>query len=241
MWFRTLLIFSLFCSPLWGEEGATLPGDGGQRIREEIDQSHRLAGEGKIDDAISKLGSLLKSLPEQSYLMQIQYDLANLLFLQGRYPEARAAYFRVVMLGEDQKQMVARSKERIEKMKEKESSKGDDITIRLIDIETSLDAGQLPPEGSRQFLKEIESQPAHPSAEKARRLRLRIRETENAKALLLLNEARALFDKRKDYAKVLSILEAIKQEFPNTDEMTSVEILMEMTKKRLGRRAGSTD
>ncbi|MBI2083913.1 MAG: tetratricopeptide repeat protein [Deltaproteobacteria bacterium] len=236
MWFKILFLLLLFCVPLWGEEGEGSLKDLNQKVQVELESSHRLAGEGKIDEAIKKLQDLLKEAPSQSYLIRIQYDLANLLFLQGRYPEARAAYYKVIMLNEDQKQMVARAQERIEKMKEREARKGDQVAIRLIDIETTLDAGQFPPAGTIDFLKEIESQPTHLSFEKAHLLRARIVDMENKKALEILNEARQLFDQKKDYGKILALLETIVQEFPNTDEMPSVQILMEETRKRLSRR-----
>lgn len=234
MWFGILFAL-LISNPVWGEGEEVLLKDLHQKVQMELETSHRLAGEGEIDEAISKLQSLLKETSNQSYLMKIQYDLANLLFLQGRYPEARAVYYQVILLNEDQKQMVSRSRERIEKMKEREVRKGDQVAIRLIDIETTLDAGQLPPAGTIQFLKDIEIQAAHPSAERAHLLRERIIDVENKKAMELLNEARRLYDKKKDYPKVLSLLETIVQEFPNTEEMPSVEILMEMTRKRLRR------
>jgi len=130
------------------------------RLQKEVQEAHQLAEQGKLDEAIRMLGQLVREVPSESLAVKLHYDLANLLFVQGRYREARAVYTRVIQLAEDQQEMTRRSRERIAKMKERESQKKDEVALQLIDIETAVDLGQFPPSGSKEFLRTVEKETA---------------------------------------------------------------------------------
>lgn len=225
-----MISFLMFVTPVYAEE-ATPPL--GERVNQEVKEIHELAGRGKMDEAIQKLQTLLQELPESAPI-RLQYDLANLLFLQGRYREARAAYQKVLILSEEENEFVSRSKERIAKMKEREAKKKDEVAIQLIDIETALDAGQIPAAGSREFLKKI-AEETSPHREVAEQLLRKLQEREDENARKILNQARRLFDVEKDYPEAMNLLESIRRDYPETEEMPSVQILLEETERRLKR------
>ena len=229
-----LLVPLLFLSPLWAEaQTSSSFKEVSERFKHEIDEAHQLAAEGKLDESIERLREILNEAPSEYYQLRLQYDLANLLFVQGRYREARAGYHRVLMMIEDQNEMVTRARERIAKMKDRESKKKDEVSIQLIDLETQVDLGQIPPEESRNFLRKIERNEQSIHQTRARELFQRVVEMENERARELLNQARHLFDKEKNYLAVTNILETIQREFPDTTEMPSVQILVDETERRL--------
>ncbi len=226
-----VLLILLTPASLLAQE-VTVPTVGGP-LKEEVAAIHQLAGEGKLDEAIRRLTTLLAEVNVDR--IRLQYDLANLLFVQGRYREARGAYQKVLLLAEEENDLVLRSRERIAKMKERETKKKDEFALRLIDIETALDAGQLPPSGAKEFLKSVEQNPTSLYREKAEELMRRIHDKENELARVILNEARRLFDQDKNYLQVISLLETVQRDYPDTEEMDSVKILLEETERRLHR------
>lgn len=223
----TLLIFLVLflAAPLKAEEPREV----------EIKAVYDLASEGKLDEAIARFQALLREAPKEPSRFRLQYDLANLLFMQGRYREARTAYQRAIEMAEEESALVQRARERIAKMRERETKKKDEIAIQLIDIETATDTGQRPPEGSKEFLVRIAADPVSPHQEKAESLLQKIRDAEEVKAMELLNEARRLFDKERNYPAVLEILETIRRDYPENSDDTSVQILLTETERRLGR------
>lgn len=226
--FPIFLILLGISTPLFAGETA-------YDTRADVQAVHELANQGKLDEAISRLQEILKKSSPELDSIRLQYDLANLLFLQGRYREARAAYHRVSLMGDDYQGIVTRSKERINKLVEREAKKKDTLILQLIDVETALDAGQFPTDGSKDFLKKVVADPnqiAHHA--RAEGLLKQIQMMEDEKARQRLDEARQLFDDKKDYRAVLNLLEEIQRDFPDSEEMPSVEILLKETKKKLG-------
>ena len=231
------IVAGLLKIPLvWAETPQTPLQEFSERLRKEVDGAHDLASHGKMDEAIGKLRDLLKNAPPELDPIRIQYELANLLFLQGRYREARAAYHLVLVEAEDKGEMISRTRERIAKMKEREVKKKDEMALQLIDIETALDTGQIPPEGSKQLLKKIVKDSNSEHQAQAQQLLQRMSEMEDVKARELLNEARRLFDKEKNYVEVLNLLDTVQHQFPDSEEMLSVKILIEETERKLGRK-----
>ena len=146
-------------------------------------------------------------------------------------------YTRVIQLAEDQQEMTRRSRERIAKMKERESQKKDEVALQLIDIETAVDLGQFPPSGSKEFLRTVEKETASLHRERAGRLLEQLLALEDTRVRALLNEARRLYDEEKNYPGVVPLLETIVRDYPDCEEMPSVRILLEETQKRLRRRS----
>lgn len=218
------MVAIVFFGPAWGDES----------LQQKTEEVRRLADEGKMNEAIDKLKDVLKTVKEGEGLdpVRLQYDLANLLFLEKRYEEARRAYEEVIRLSERNEEVRQRSLKRIEKMQERDSKKGDKIVIRLIDIETLLDTGQRCPEGTKKFLSEIEEGSDHYA--RAQQLLSRLMEDEDRRARERLDHARHLFDETRDYREVLRVLESIEEEFPTASEMPSVMILKKEAIRKLG-------
>ncbi len=212
-----------------GEDLASL----GKVVESRVAELKDLASRGKMDEAIQGMLELLNEFPNGSESIQIRYDLANLLFLQGRYRDARLQYQKVMIQSDLHRQLAERAGKRIAKIDERDSKSKDLTGLKLIEIEAALDAGQMPPEGSRELMKKIREDAVSPHQEWAGRLLHREVELQNGRARVLLNEARQLFDSRRDYPRVQGLLEEIQRDFPDTEEMPSITILLEETKRRL--------
>jgi tetratricopeptide (TPR) repeat protein len=192
--------------------------------------SQSLANLGEVEDSIVSLKNLLSDLPPQFDPMKLQYDLANLLFLQNRLDEARSAYQKVMILGENSRQVQAKSKERLAWIRAKEEGgRGKDlISLRLSDIETLLEIGEIP-DGADIFLKQViqdQKGPESPSVKKAKKLLTRIQEIRTERAKALLDEARRLYDEEKKFTEVREILNQILASYSDVVELPSVEALM---------------
>lgn len=228
-------VFFLFClsfsKSIFAQEGTPEKNSYSQGISE----AHALADHGKIDQAIEKLKELLIEIQKEKINpLRLKYDLANLLFLQGRYQEAEVVYREVVKMAEEENELLQRSQARVHRMQERETKKTDQMAIKLIEIETALNQEERPAAGSREYLQKVPLESLH--YERAGSLLSRLQLLENKMAGQMLNEARQIFDSRKDYPKVIEILKSIEQEFPGTDEMSSVRILRQETEKKLKRK-----
>lgn len=197
--------------------------------------SQSLADMGEIDEAIENLKLVLVDLPLQIDTMKLQYDLANLLFLQKRFDEARAAYQKITLQSSQVGEIVGKARERLALMKDKESKKKDFVSLQLLDIESNLEAGVVP-DGADAFLRQIaEQNPTSHQADQAKRLQLRVKEVRTEKAKALLDEARRLYDQEKKYADVREILDQITRDYSDVSEMPSVEVLLKEVNLRLGK------
>lgn len=197
--------------------------------------SQSLADTGEIDEAINSLKEVLAYLPPQFDTLKLQYDLANLLFLQRRYDEARSAFQKILLQSSQVNEVLSKARERLSLMKDKESKKKDFVSLQILDIETNLDAGTVP-DGAEAFLQQIAEQaPPGPQADQVRRLQERVKEVRAGKAKALLDEARRLYDQEKKYADVRDILEQIAQYYSDVSEMPSVEALLKEVNFRLGK------
>jgi len=194
-----------------------------------------LASTGQVDEAIVVLQGLVSEVPVELDYLRLQYDLATLLSQQGKKQEAQKAYEKLLLRASEQAALAARARERVAKMKGREARRGDEISIQLLDIETALDAGQVP-SGSKEFMKGVvQRMPESPHAERARQLLEKVRMLEDEKAVSLLNEARRLFDKERKYGEVREILQSILKDYPDFGDIESVEVLMREVDRRLGR------
>ncbi len=196
--------------------------------------SQSLANSGEVEDAIAALKNLLSDMPPQLNPVKLHYDLANLLFIQNRLEEARMAYQKVVILGENSRQDLAKSKERLAWIRTKEEGgRGRDlISLRLIDLETALEIGDIP-DGAAVFLKQIvqdangaENPATNSTTEKAKKLLVRIQDIRTERARALLDEARRLYDEEKKFNEVREILNQILTSYGDVVEKPSVEALL---------------
>jgi tetratricopeptide (TPR) repeat protein len=200
--------------------------------------SQALADTGDIDAAIDSLKIVLEDLPPEVDSLKLQYDLANLLFLQKRFEEARVIYRRLVLRAEQTADILSKAKERLASMKDLEGGgrKRDFASIEMIDIETALDAGSVP-DGAEAFLRDVvERHPESAQAAEARRLQGRVREVRTQRARALLDEARRLFDEEKKYGEVRDVLEQIRRSYADVSEMPSVEALLKAVQAKLGKK-----
>ncbi len=200
--------------------------------------SQALADMGDLDEAIKSLRETLAALSPQVDTFKLQYDLANLLFLQKRYEEAKAAFQKIVIESAQHTEIANKAKERINLMKSKAKDSGakkDFVSLQLLDIETALDAGEVP-DAAEILLQQIaEQNPTSPQAEQARRLQVRLKEVRTQKAKALLDEARRLFDEEKKYTEVREILGQISKSYSDVCEAASVEALLKAVSAKDGK------
>jgi tetratricopeptide (TPR) repeat protein len=194
-----------------------------------------LASTGRIDEAIAVLEGLLGEVPVELDYLRLQYDLANLLVIQGRREEALKAYQRLLLRADEQSGLVSQARGRVQKMSGRESKKRDKVALELLNIETSLDAGQVPA-GAKEFLRRAAASDDPETVTASTALLTKVRELEDQKATALLNEARRLFDERRRTQEVRALLEQILKDYPESTEIQSVKILMGEVDRRLGRR-----
>lgn len=199
--------------------------------------SQALADTGNIDEAIRALKDVLAELPVQMDPLKLRHDLANLLFLQRRFDEARTVYHKMMLDARQHQEMVAKAKERIALLKGKDANakKKDFVSLQLLDIETALEAGEVP-DGSLSLLQQIIDQnPLSPQAAQAGQLQDRIKEVRAEKAKAMLDEARRLYDVDKKYAEVREILNQIAEKYADVGEMPSIEALSKEVDVKLGK------
>jgi tetratricopeptide (TPR) repeat protein len=197
--------------------------------------SQSLADTGEIDGAIDTLKDVLTDLPPEMDSMKLQYDLANLLFLQKRYDEATVAYRKLLLRGSQTSEILAKAKERLAQMRDRDAKKKDFASLEMMDLETALEAGEVPDGADALLQRIIDRNPRSSQAEEAKRLQTRIKETRTRKAQALLDEARRLFDDEKKYAEVREILEQIQRSYADVSEMPSVDALLKAVKTKLGK------
>lgn len=195
--------------------------------------SEALANVGEVDEAIEALRKMLQEFPPHLDPIRIQYQLAHLLFMENKQPEARAAYEKVVLMSKGHQELVVKANDRLAKMKAKEVGRRDKVSLELYDIESLLDAGEVPV-GVEEYLNGIIAKASNDdNGDKAQDLLEKIKKVKDDKARALLNEARRLFDEERKYAEVREILEGILREFPTTNERQSVETLLQEVNRRL--------
>ncbi len=191
--------------------------------------SQSLADTGEIDAAIKTIQEILVDFPLLMDSLRLQYDLANLFFMQKRYEEARKAYEKVLLQSSRVNETLRKARERIALMKGSEGKKKDVISLQLLDIETALEAGEIP-DGAETLLEKLATQnprsPKTPQGEEARLLLARIKVIRTEKARNLLDEARRLFDHERKYAEVRNILEKIQSDYFDVGDLQSVEALL---------------
>ena len=217
----------------------SLPTAGARLAVVKVFYTQSLADTGEIDEAIKSLKEVLADLSPEVDTLKLQYDLANLLFLQRRYDEARGAFQKILLQSSQVNELLSKARERLALMKDKESKKKDFVSLQFLDIETNLDAGMVP-DGAEAFLQQIAEQaaPGGPQSDQVQRLQERVKEVRAEKAKALLDEARRLYDKEKKYANVREILEQITQYYSDVSEMPSVEALFKQVNSRLGKGTG---
>lgn len=200
--------------------------------------SQALADTGDIDGAIDSLKIVLEDLPAEVDSLKLQYDLANLLFLQKRFEEARLIYRRLLLRSEETTAVLAKAKERLASMKDLGTGarKRDIVSLEMIDLETAIDAGAIP-DGADVFLQGVIAQhPQSSQVAEARRLQARLKAARTQKAKALLDEARRLFDQERKYADVRDLLEEIQRSYADVSETTSVEALFKAVQAKLGKK-----
>lgn len=197
--------------------------------------SQSLASTGRIDEAIEAIKEVLTGISPQFDPMKLQYDLANLLFLQRRYDEAKVIYQKIILQSSRYGDILMKARERIGLMKERDGKRKDFASLQILDIETALESGEVP-DGAEAVLRGIvEQNPTPLQLEQVKKLLTRIREVRTEKAKALLDEARRLYDQEKKYAAVKEILGRIVRDYSDVAEMPSVEVLL----KEVNRRAPS--
>ncbi len=199
--------------------------------------SQSLADTGQIDEAILALQEVLGELVPPVDPLKLQYDLANLLFLQRRYDEAKIIYQKILFQSTRNADLVAKVRERVGFMKKREGRKKDMAVLQILDIETALESGEVP-DGAETILQEIQKdqKPGAPQAERVQALLTRVREMRTEKAKALLDEARRLFDEKRNFTAVREILNQLTRNYSDVAEMKSVEAL---AKSLLARRRDS--
>lgn len=198
--------------------------------------SQSLADTGELEDAIQVLREILAEFTPEVDALLLQYNLANLLFMERRYQEARAAYQKALLYSSRYQEIQSKARERLNLMKDSEGRKKDTASLQLIEIETSLEAGEVP-DGAEALLKQMADQ-KNPNfySEQARRLLAKVKEVRTKKAGSLLDEARRLFDEERKYLEVREILEQLARDYSDVCEIQSVEVLRKEVDRKLGPR-----
>jgi len=201
--------------------------------------SQALADTGDLDGAIDAMKVALSDADPEMDPIQLQYDLANLLFLQKRFDEARATYRKLLLQAGRNADLLSKAKERLALMKDRDANaKRKDIeSLQMIDLETSLDAGEVPDGAEEALARIIRRDPKSQQALEAKGLQDRIKSLRTQKAKALLDEARRLFDEEKKYAAAKNILDQIQSSYADVSETASVEALRKAIDSKLGKTA----
>ncbi|HEX5037414.1 MAG TPA: hypothetical protein VFX30_09680 [bacterium] len=201
--------------------------------------SQALADTGDLDGAIDTMKDVLTDARPETDPVQLQYDLANLLFLQKRFDEAKGAYQKLLLQASRNAELLSKAKERLALMKDRDANaKRKDIeSLQMIDLETALEAGEIPDGAEGVLARIIRRDPKSEQAAEARALQERIKGIRSQKAKALLDEARRLFDEEKKYVEVGGILNQIERSYSDVCETASVEALRKAVDSKLGKAA----
>lgn len=198
--------------------------------------SQSLADTGDIDQATKVLEEIIAEVGSLVDPVKFYYDLGNLFFMQHRIEEAKGVYQKVLFLSSRHQEMVAKVREKVGLMKKGEARKKDLMALQLFDIESSLEAGEIP-EGVQSFLRKVqEENPSTPNGEKAKNLLSRVMELRSDKAKSYLDEARRLFDEEKKYSEVRTLLNQLRSEYADVCETKSIEALEKAVDLREGKK-----
>jgi tetratricopeptide (TPR) repeat protein len=199
--------------------------------------SQALADTGDLDGAIDAMRDVLSDVHTEMNPIQLQYDLANLLFLQKRLDEARSAYRKLLLQAGRNAEFLSKAKERLAFLKDRDvNAKRKDIeSLQMIDLETALDAGEVP-DGAEEALGQImRREPNSAQAVEAKALQDRIKSLRTQKAKTLLDEARRLFDDEKKYVEVRDVLDQIQRSYGDVGEVASIEALRKAVDAKLSK------
>lgn len=199
--------------------------------------SQALADTGDLDGAIDAMKDALAEVRPEMDPMQLQYDLANLLFVQKRFDEARTSYQKLLLQSARNADLLSKAKEKLALLKDRDANaKRKDIeSLDMIDLETALDAGEVPDGSSEVLNRIIRRDPKSQQALEAKALQERIKNLRTQKAKSLLDEARRLFDVEKKYVEVKDILDQIQSSYADVSEAASVDALRKAVDAKLSK------
>lgn len=191
-----------------------------------------LAEVGDTEGAIKNLRELVADWPVRLDIIKIQYDLANLLFMQGMKDEARDVFEKILLQSDESAQIVQKSKERLFQLKQMESKKKDVTGLQILEIQTSLEIGEISQDNISFLKKVIETEPNTRNSTKAREVLQRANEVRTQRYKALLDEARRLFDEEKKYQESQEIIDNIERDYFDILEAPSVEALKKAIKDK---------
>ena len=192
-----------------------------------------LAEVGDTEGAIKNLKELVADWPVRLDIIKIQYDLANLLFMQGMKDEARDVFEKIILQSDESAQIVQKSKERLFQLKQMESKKKDVTGLQILEIQTSLEIGEISQDSISFLKKVIETEPNTRNSAKAREVLQRANELRTQRYKSLLDEARRLFDEEKKYQEAQEIIDNIERDYADILEAPSVEALKKAIKEKV--------
>ncbi len=191
-----------------------------------------LAEVGDVEGAIRNLKELLEDWPVRLDIIKSQYDLANLLFMQGLKEEAKEAYEKILLQAEQSNQIVQKSRERLSQLRQLDTKKKDQTALKILEIETSLEVGETSRESVDFLNKVIVEEPNSRNAARARLVLKKTNDFRSQKGKALLDEARRLFDEEKKYQEAQDILDLIDSNYPDVVEPPSVEALKKAIREK---------
>ncbi len=206
--------------------------------------SQSLANVGQLEQSIAVLQTILVEYPSKMNRLRLEYDLANLLFIEKRWDEAQKVFKRILIEASESEDIVSKTKQRLTAMKEKETRNDSLQKLQMIDIESALEVGEVP-EGAVEFLKQMQAKQGElpkkksatpkekKEAEKAGELLIRIQEMRKERGQALLDEARRLFDEGKKYREVIQVIQQLQTEYADVIDHLSVETLQQEAIKKI--------
>ena len=186
------------------------------------------AATGQIAAAGKLLRTLLDQNPPGIDRMKIQYDLANLLFMEGRYIESKKIYQDVVATSQERGEWEKKARERIAKImaKTKEHDWGSkkQVELQFLEIEQRIEKGVDLAE-SRDILAEMLLLLKGKQAERAAELLEKLRDKRRALITQELSEVNHLYREENNLPAAREILQRILSTYPVMDEREYVEHL----------------
>lgn len=202
--------------------------------KESLSFSHQMvcaesfAGTGEIEQAILLLKGLLKENPAGLDRVKVQYDLANLLFMQGHYQESKKMFEQVLSASLDRDEWIKKARQKIVQIRQKRGRSREQIALRLIEAEEKVEAGTdlYATKGVLlEILARTEGKQAE-QAEKAKELLERLDDKERSLVTRELSNVQLLREEKK-LTDARELLQKLLVDYPDMEERGHVESLLQ--------------
>ncbi|MDO8461421.1 MAG: tetratricopeptide repeat protein, partial [Deltaproteobacteria bacterium] len=160
--------------------------------------------------------------------VKAQYDLANLLYMQGHYQESKKMFEQVLSASLERDEWIKKARQKITQIRQKRGRSKEQIALRLIEAEERVEEGSdlyATKTVLLEILARTEGKQAE-QADKAKDLLERLWDKERSLVTRELSNIQLLREEKK-LAEARELLQKILVDYPDMEERGHVESLLQ--------------